>query len=136
MHLGVAIFGSVAIHVIVLLFAVSSSLKDEQKRNQAHNQTIEVQMITSSKASGLKKECAGTWYIGIGVLVSAGMISLVAKDGPADRAGVLVGDVIIDYKSIADQYPVGTEVTLLLIREGINNRLTKKMRVEKLCANY
>lgn len=79
------------------------------------------------------KACPGRTYVGVGLKRMFDMVISVAPNGPADRAGVMVGDNVLNFEVLApDSYPVGYEVTLLIRREGRTKRF--KMKTDKICA--
>jgi hypothetical protein len=64
--------------------------------------------------------CRGTMYTGIGATVNgAGFIMELAPGGPAERAGLLPGDAILNLEDLPiDAYPAGQPVGLRLLRDG------------------
>jgi C-terminal processing protease CtpA/Prc len=87
---------------------------------------VTTQEITSDLREGLD-------YQGTGVLVNR-----VSEDGPADRAGVRNGDVIVSFNSRTVAKPedltrmvragrVGQSVTLAIVRDGQRRTLTAKL---------
>ena len=80
------------------------------------------------------KKC-DTFYMGIGVVHSSlfGSITLVAPGGPADQAGVLVGDTPLDSLDIRDKYPEGTLITVSVLRNGIIHNVP--VTIGKICTD-
>lgn len=69
------------------------------------------------ESSSLGMSCPKT-YKGIGVLVNYGSLRVtqVVKGGPADKAGVLIDDIIMD--DYFGLYPIGAEINVEVIRDG------------------
>lgn len=70
-------------------------------------------------------------YRGIGVMINYGSLQVVqvVKGGPADKAGVLLGDIILD--DYFNQHSKGTEVVINVIRNG--KTLQLKTIVDDIC---
>jgi hypothetical protein len=135
----VALAGSVALHLAVLL-AVSWSAAVHP--NGGNGDTgVEVNLIneagqikakadTSDEgrpdmpvdgelANTALSKCDGRIYTGIGVRAwSNGVILEVASGGPAGKAGLRAGDILLDFDiTEPDQHKPGTPVTLRYLRE-------------------
>jgi len=69
-------------------------------------------------ATALSK-CDGRIYTGIGLRAALnGTILEVASGGPADKAGIRAGDVLLNGEAVEpDQYEAGTPITLRYLRE-------------------
>jgi serine protease Do len=118
-------------------FAVPSSLAKSVLTQLAEHGKVErgwlgvsIQPLTKELAKGFKRDET------TGVLVSS-----VVEGSPAAKAGVKSGDVIVEFdgKSIAKsedlprlvaETPIGREVTLVVVRDGVETKLTA--RVAKL----
>lgn len=73
------------------------------------------------------------FYTGIGVIMGLnGSVSSVALGGPADKAGIKVGDIISNSSILQpDKHPVGTQLPLQIVRPHQN--LTIIVSVDKVC---
>jgi hypothetical protein len=86
--------------------------------------------ITGTQAHG--KPCEKS-YVGIGIQHwgESGVFQ-VAPGGPADRAGMLVGDAILNPEILGrDRHPEGT-LLVLSIQRGART-ITMPMRTERIC---
>lgn len=82
------------------------------------------------------KDCpGGRHYTGIGLVFNlAGVIEMVAPGGPADRAGVRVGDVLAGSDTALlgpDKFKAGQAVSIWVMRG--EERLPKPMRAAEIC---
>lgn len=93
---------------------------------------IDMHLVPDQVGAGNGLACASS-YRGIGVVVGmAGALSEVVPGGPADRAGALVGDVLLNESVfVRDGYSVGRELPLRLERDG--RRMDLSVRVGKVC---
>lgn len=83
----------------------------------------------------LRKKCTKS-YRGIGISYDNFLWQVITKVGsntPAEKAGLMVGDKITDLSPIRDIYPIGTILTLPIIRNGI--MLYINVTVGKICTN-
>ncbi len=60
-------------------------------------------------------------------------ISRVGKNTPAEKAGLRVGDKFATPMQIRNVYPIGTTITLSIIRDGIIRYIN--VTVDKICTN-
>lgn len=72
-------------------------------------------------------------YTGIGTMSGlSGRIYSVGVDTPAERAGLVVGDVLLNGEiSSPDEHPVGTRLVFLVERDGVERRVV--VVVERIC---
>lgn len=82
---------------------------------------------TQAGSDGLA--CPGT-YIGIGVKHMGGLITEVAPGGPAEAAGIRVGDIFADSRSY-QLMTRGTTVVVPIFRQGV--RLELSAVVDVIC---
>jgi serine protease Do len=115
-------------------FAVPSSLAKSVLTQLAEHGKVErgwlgvsIQPLTKELAKSFKRDET------TGVLVSS-----VVEDSPAAKAGVKSGDVIVEFdgKNIAKsedlprlvaETPIGREVTLVVVRDGVETKLTARV---------
>ncbi len=76
-----------------------------------------IDKIPASMTEGVgeEKDCED-WFGGVGITHSFREIIKVNKGYPAEKAGVKVGDIILNEEELRGE--VGTEVTMLIIRDG------------------
>lgn len=93
---------------------------------------LDWRLIPTQIGDGIGLACEGS-YRGIGVVVEySGRVSEVVTGGPADRAGMRVGDRFLnDGMFIRDQYPLGHELVLRLERDG--QRIDMPVLVGRVC---
>lgn len=147
-----AIIGSLLIHIIVLFVVLpkgSKEKKDEQQGKDGKETAAsihamlkppEVRIIEQqSKDKGKAKpifvdDCKSKkYYTGIGIFSAFGAVGEVAPGGPADKAGLRIGDTIMNREILGpDRYPEGTHLTLEIAREG-NQRFKVDVTIEKIC---
>jgi hypothetical protein len=84
-------------------------------------------------AEPAEPECADGSYVGIGVLDDlSGRILMVGENTPASRAGLRVGDVILNAAILGpNRYPAGA-VIALRVRSDADQRFVD-VRVGKVC---
>ena len=82
-------------------------------------------------ATLIKKECK-KFYTGIGIIYNPwkGDVTKVAKGSPAEKAGIKVGDILLD-SGIRDKYEEGTVITIPTLREGIIHDIP--VTIGKIC---
>lgn len=81
----------------------------------------------------ISKDCK-KYYTGIGIVHNGffNEISQVASGGPADRAGIKVGDVLAEpTHRIRNQYSEGTVINVPIIRNGIT--INMRVTIGKIC---
>jgi len=84
-------------------------------------------IIKSNKHKIVDKDCPGSWYGGIGIETvdnGAETIGTVHSGYPADLAGLLEGDEVVSVEGNYIPGPPGTEVTMLIKRNGISRVYT------------
>lgn len=84
-------------------------------------------IIKSKKHKIVDKDCPGNWYGGIGIETvdnGAELIGTVHSGYPADLAGLLEGDEIVSVEGNYIPGPPGTEVTMLIKRNGLSRIYT------------
>lgn len=84
----------------------------------------------------LRKNKCTKYYRGIGIFYSGSLYQRIIKIGantPAERAGLQIGDKLVDRSPIRNIYPIGTVLTLPVIRNGI--MLHINVTVGKICTN-
>lgn len=74
-----------------------------------------------------------SYYMGIGIVHSSflGKIVEVVPGGPADKAGIKVGDIPLDSLEIRDKYEEGTQITIPILRDGIMYQIP--VTIGKIC---
>jgi predicted metalloprotease with PDZ domain len=111
-----------------------SEKKTEPKPPVPKNKsTIIVQQKKPLEQEYIDHKC-DEWYGGIGVQyedMDSGIISHVGKGYPADRAGIIVGDLVVDSEEIRGK--PGTKVTVKIMRGS--KLLIFNMIREKICTN-
>lgn len=92
----------------------------------------DIQLVSSAHAGAAGLVCSNH-YRGIGVAISySGYVREVVAGGPADMAGLKVGDRFMnDAMFIRDQYPIGKSLTLRIERDGRPMELPVK--VDRVC---
>lgn len=94
----------------------------------------EMQRLAKEEAAikSIMKKC-DKHYLGIGVTHSSlfGEITNVAPGGPADRAGIKVGDIPLDSLDIRDKFAEGTVITVPILRNGIMHEIP--VTIGKIC---
>lgn len=121
--------------------------EQEKKKHQPNHvdilpkpsEPVEVSLveIPRDKGPGKKKkpkvEKCEPSYGGIGIQISwyTGTITDVYKDYPADKADLRVGDVIQNFGSFEIMGEVGTEIDLVIVRNG--EVIVKQLIREKIC---
>jgi predicted metalloprotease with PDZ domain len=94
----------------------------------------EMQKLAKEEAAlkSIMRKC-DKHYLGIGVTHSSlfGEITNVAPGGPADKAGIRVGDIPLDSLNIRDKYPEGTVITIPILRDGITHNIP--VTIGKIC---
>lgn len=88
-------------------------LKDVLKQFEQLNKDIELDTMVQSWIH----EC-DTFYMGIGVHDSFLGITKIAPGSPAEKAGLIIGDILLE-KDIRDKYKEGTAITIQILRNGI-----------------
>lgn len=132
-----AAFSLTAVLHAALLAAALVRCAPESKAAAAPPGTTEriaaVRLLPSEPGDSEMPACART-YRGIGITrwaLSEG-IKAIAKGGPADKAGLQVGDVILNDDELgADRYMVGHPVKLHIERAG--RRLTVVVVIGRIC---
>lgn len=84
----------------------------------------------------LKKKKCTKHYNGIGISYDSFIYQRIIKVGintPAEKAGLQIGDKLADLSPIRDMYPIGTVLTLPIIRNGI--MLYINVTIGKICIN-
>lgn len=93
-----------------------------------------IQKIAKEEAviQSIIRKC-DTFYMGIGVTYGSlfGKILDVALGGPADQAGILVGDTLLDILDIKDKHPEGTTITIPILRDSIIHHIP--VTIGKIC---
>jgi predicted metalloprotease with PDZ domain len=130
--------GTVLVHAALLAAMVASPAPADQPpvptglKSETDGLDDEgIRLLPSVAGVGLA--CSHS-YIGIGVMVSSfgGLIVEVSPGGPADRAGMQIGDRFLnDAMFIRDQYEAGRELTLRMERDG--QRIDLPVRVGRVC---
>jgi len=130
--------GTVLVHAALLAAMVASPAPADQPpvptglKSETDGLDDEgIRLLPSVAGVGLS--CAHS-YIGIGVMVSSfgGLIVEVSPGGPADRAGMRVGDVFLNAERFRrDSYTPGQEMPLAIERDG--QRIDLMARVGKVC---
>lgn len=147
-----ALIASLLIHLLIVISIQNSGQGDKQQqqkqeqhkgsssketsifakdKDQPPKVSINLKGDTQEKSKP-QRECEDS-YVGIGVIVSwlDESITYVAPDGPADIAGVEVGDVIVSPAVIRNKFEPDTLIDLKIMRRGII--LHKKAKVEEIC---
>jgi hypothetical protein len=88
---------------------------------------------TATGPKPLPVGCDGETYTGIGVRVNrAGYILDLAFGGPADQAGLLAGDAILNIEALpVDVYPPGRRVDLRVLRD--EHEVTIAVHIGRIC---
>lgn len=139
-HRHLAATASVAVHLTVML-ALMSSPPALHLPDRSADKGVEVRMIDDDGqlkprpdpladdppekvADGMARtaalsKCDGRLYTGIGVRTwASGAIIEVAAGGPADKAGLLAGDVLLNPEATEpNQHKAGTRITLRIRRD-------------------
>lgn len=116
--------GSMLVHaavVFALLPAIPAKSPAAPAKPVAHrsNEEADMVLIPESVSYGDGLSCP-EWYRGIGVIVGfSGLVEEVVERGPADRAGLKVGDRFFNEQIfIRDRYAIGHALTLRVERDG------------------
>ena len=119
----VGAFGSLAVHAALLLGLLTNAppLPEQQTPVMAPElgEDEEMRLVATPEADGTGLACEAS-YRGIGIQHwHSGAIIEVVADGPADRAGIRVGDYLLSDALLArDQYEVGKQLPLRIERDG------------------
>ena len=91
-------------------------------QNKVNDGDVLIKAPIPKKAVDADKECPGKWYGGIGVQDipdrNGEKIAIIFVGYPADLAGLQVGDVITAVSEKEITGPVGTPITLKILRNG------------------
>ena len=91
-----------------------------------------IKNIPTSGNTSHKKPCLAP-YRGVGYAYSSNnVVTRLAKNGPAEKAGLKVGDIVMGPDRIVNVYPVGTVITLIILRKGII--LEIPMKIATICS--
>lgn len=113
----------------------SSDDKDKELFIESKKLIDKLLNISNTLGSNKSRECE-KHYIGIGITYSylSNTISDIAPGGPADRAGIKVGDRLADPSMrIRNQYPIGTSINVAIIKDGRTVNISVK--VDKICTS-
>ncbi len=132
----VAVALALGVHAVLLVGMLPgcTPLQDSAPKNPAPPGELEVSIhLLPSDESPAEEGPPCEFYRGVGVITSfSGDVSEVAPGGPADKAGVLVGDVLLNRDEFSEnRYEAGTPVVLHLDRNG--QRLHLATTVRKIC---
>lgn len=94
--------------------------------------SVDVKPLAETGLFAGQQTCPGKSYIGIGVVVGAGadVITLVGTNTPASRAGLRVGDLLID-ADWSKREIEGSVLTFLVLRDGLQFPVT--LTVARIC---
>ena len=98
---------------------------------------IEVKKVATPEP--LDRECVDDlWYGGIGIMIdySTGRVTETFAGYPAQRFGIIPGDIIMDFKTEDGgdiRGPLGIAVTITITRPPDMTRHTFTMQREKIC---
>lgn len=110
------------------LFVIAELSKMFEEMDKANKQ-----MSFIKKLENYIGDC-DNFYIGIGITHGfiSNDVSEVVPGGPADKAGIKVGDVLLNSKlNIKDAFPIGTSVNIVILRNSIIT--TIPIKVNKIC---
>jgi len=130
--------GTVLVHAALLAAMVASPAPVQPPvptglKSETDGREDEGMRLLPSAVGAIGLACAHS-YIGIGVMVSSfgGLIVEVSPGGPADRAGMQIGDRFLNADRFRrDSYTPGQEMPLAIERDG--QRLDLVARVGKVC---
>jgi predicted metalloprotease with PDZ domain len=142
-----ALIGSVLIHALILTSCGNSGQKENKRQEKAEGDEIRAKVISASmveeqmkkKNNGkgleaLTNECkSNTFYTGIGITTNVlNIITVIAPGGPADKAGLKVGDTIINRGEFkANMFKVGDKLEIKV--ERYDKQFTTTTVIEKIC---
>lgn len=123
----VAVLATVLLHSALLAFALTScpaktQAASPQQEEREEHETVRMRLIESEDGSN-GTPCPDT-YRGIGIGRFAELVTEVLPGGPADRAGIQLGDVILNMRDLErDRYPVGHRLELHIQRDDAELRV-------------
>lgn len=127
---------SVLLHVALVLAFVWTAPEPTKEttaepKKAEKNDEMEMRLIPASEG-GDGLACDGS-YRGIGVVTNwGGNVEEVVSGGPADRAGMHIGDVFLNAEMFSrDLYSVGRDLVLKVDRHGV--RLDLPVRIGRIC---
>lgn len=85
----------------------------------ARSDSVDVLLIPGDGKGGIHKPCAGTEYVGIGVMLSSrgDWILLIGENTPASRAGLHIGDTVLNREAL-NEPRLGATIRLVIERGG------------------
>lgn len=98
----------------------------------AHADSVDVLLIPGDGNGGIHKPCAGTEYVGIGILLgsSTDLILMIGDNTPASRSGLRPGDIVRNRDALRDMR-VGALVRLVINRDG--SEFPLELRAATIC---
>jgi predicted metalloprotease with PDZ domain len=135
--LSVAIIVSLILHAVILMIEPENPYKIEEKKNKGSQEQTKIKIkqgkdkIKISAYENSQEPCP-KYYIGIGILQSWGDVLEVAKNGPAYKAGIQVGDTLLSQIDIS-KLKEGEVIDVTISRKGII--LSYKIKVERICTD-
>ena len=128
----VSVLLSFAMHMFFLLKKINTDKQEDLKQEQSLNNSGKGEEDGKQKIWFRKSEIPCNSYDGIGVQYSqiSGVISHVAAGGPADRAGIKVGDEFITPVWYMD-FKFNQKVEIIVKRDNVN--LKFNVLIDRIC---
>lgn len=127
MRIWVAFLISILIHTSISLIEISEKSKEKPKPKPKKSKQMKVKLQLADRVG---TRVCNNYYVGIGIEHWLGIIDLVQKGGPADRAGIRAGDTLVEDIYVGHLEP-GTVVEVITERNGII--IIKNIKIEKIC---
>jgi hypothetical protein len=117
---------TVALHLILLAMALvrcapeASAKPPPATSEQPENERVlDVRLLPSGESTAEEAPACESTFRGVGLMHNGIRVQSLAPGGPADRAGLKVGDVILNAEVLGqDRYMVGHRLTLKVSRDG------------------
>ena len=133
------VVGTVLLHALIVLAMLDLTAHERKLPKKGDPVAVHIppsiDRLTGEENVGAGLACGGYHYNGVGILVSpgTGVVIDVGDNTPAQRAGLLVGDILLDRDQLQpDAYQPGTNLTLRVQRDG--RELAIHIHIGRICS--